>query len=73
MSETASHSRRAEQLQEDLIRKMSPRRRLEIALSIYSTAWEIKKSALRALHPEWTEIQIAAAVRRIFQTGYAGD
>ena len=70
---TIFHTRRAEQLQEDLIRKMSPGRRLEAALSLYSTAWEMKKGGLRAIHPEWTESQIAVATRRIFQTGYAGD
>ncbi|MEI6072077.1 MAG: hypothetical protein WCS31_09810 [Verrucomicrobiae bacterium] len=67
------HLRKAEEIQNDLIRKMSPARRLETALSLYKTAWEIKKSGLRSMHPDWTEPALEARTRRIFVTGYAGD
>jgi len=67
------HLRKAEEIQNDLIRKMSPARRLKTALSLYKTAWEIKKSGLRSMHPDWTEGALEARTRRIFVTGYAGD
>jgi hypothetical protein len=67
------HAKKAEDIQNDLIRKMTPAKRLAIALDLYRTAWEIKKSGLRHLHPEWTEEAIEARTRRIFLTGYAGD
>jgi len=67
------HVREAERRQADLIRQMSPYRRLEIALSLYRTAQEIKKGALSALHPNWSDQQLESTTRRIFLTGYAGN
>lgn len=67
------HQRRAEEFQKELIRKMTPRKRLATAMALYQTAWEIKKSGLRSLHPDWTEEAIQARLRRVFLTGYAGD
>ena len=62
-----------EQLQEELIRKMSPGRRLEVALSLYRTAWQFKASALRQQHPDWSEMRVQSSVRRVFLTGHAGS
>jgi len=67
------HLRKAEEIQNELIRKMSPARRLEAAMSLYKTAWDIKISGLRGQHPDWTEAALEARTRRIFVTGYAGD
>lgn len=69
----SQHSREAEKLQNQIIRKMSPYQRLATAAKLYTTAWEIKKSALKTMHPDWTEAAIASRTRRIFLTGYAGD
>ncbi len=69
----SSHQLRAGELQSELIRKMTPGQRLSTALALYKTAWEIKKSGLRSLHPDWTEDAIEARTRRVFVTGYAGD
>jgi len=69
----SSHQLRAEELQSDLIRKMTPGKRLSTAMALYQTAWEIKKSGLRAQHPDWTDEAVAARARRVFVTGYAGD
>jgi hypothetical protein len=52
---------------------MTPAQKFAIARELYDTAWEIKKSALRAQYPEWTDEQVLARVKRIFTTGYAGD
>ncbi len=67
-----AHIQEAERIQQELIRKMSPARRLEIAREMYETAWKIKEGGLRAQHPDWSESEIAAKLRRIFITGYAG-
>lgn len=67
-----AHVREAERRQEELIRAMSPKRRLEIAAELYDTAWAIKLAAVRAQHPDWSEEQAAVAVRLIFLTGHAG-
>ena len=67
------HVRKAEEIQDELIREMSPARRLDTAWSLYRMAWDIKMSGLRSLHPEWTEAALEARTRRIFVTGYAGD
>jgi hypothetical protein len=68
-----SHQDKAEALQRELIRKMTPKERLSSAFALYQTAWEIKQSGLRSLHPDWSEEQILARTRRAFLTGYAGD
>jgi len=58
--------------QDALLRKMPPSQRLAIAQSLYETAWEIKAAGLRAQFPKAAEEHVQEAVRRIFQTGYAG-
>jgi len=68
----SDHQQQAEGLQNDLIRKMSPGRRLEIAASLYQMAWDLKMSGLRSQHPDWSEAVLASKTRRIFVTGYAG-
>lgn len=69
----SAHHLKAEEIQKELIRKMTPGKRLSTAMALYQTAWEIKKSGLRALHPDWTEEAIQSRLRRVFVTGYAGD
>lgn len=64
--------RHAESLQNDLIHRMTPGRRLEIAQELYETAWQLKESGLRRQHPDWSDAEIRAKCRRVFLTGYAG-
>jgi hypothetical protein len=66
------HVAEAERIQREIIRKMTPAQKFAIAQGLYDTAWEIKRAALRQQHPEWTEGQVLARVRRIFTTGYLG-
>ena len=70
---TKLHVAEAERIQREIIRKMTPAQKFAIARELYDTAWEIKKSALRAQYPEWTDEQVLARVKRIFTTGYAGN
>ena len=62
----------AESVQNDLIRRMTPGRRLQIAQELYETAWQIKVAGLRHQHPAWSDAEIHAKCRRVFLTGYAG-
>lgn len=67
------HVADAERIQREIIRNMTPAQKFAIARGLYDTAWEIKRAALRKQHPDWTDDQVLARVRRIFTTGYAGD
>ena len=67
------HIAEADRIQREIIRKMTPAQKFAIAGELYKTAWEIKRSALRAQHPDWSDEQVLARVKRIFTTGYAGD
>lgn len=66
------HVRRAAQVQDEILRAMSPARRLEVARELYGTAWQIKAAGLRRQHPDWSEELLLAKLRRVFVTGYAG-
>jgi hypothetical protein len=68
-----THQKKAEDLQTELIRKMTPKERLSTAFALHATAWEIKQSGLRSLHPDWSKERILARTRKAFVTGYAGD
>lgn len=69
---TKNHVAEAERIQIEIIRKMTPAHKFTIARGLYDTAWEIKRAALRQQHPDWTEEQVLARVKRIFTTGYVG-
>jgi hypothetical protein len=66
------HMRRARHAQDELLRAMTPERRLEVARELYETAWHLKEAGLRREHPDWTEERVAGKLRRVFVTGYAG-
>ena len=66
------HVQRAQQAQDEILRAMSPKRRLEVARELYDTAWQIKAAGLRRQHPDWPEEFLLAKLRRVFVTGYAG-
>jgi hypothetical protein len=67
-----AHVRHAEEKQAQLIRAMTPHRRLELARDLYEVAWKIKLAGLRSQHPDWSDHEVAAATRSVFLTGYAG-
>lgn len=69
---SSNHVREAERIQDELIRRMTPGRRLQIARELYETAWQLKEAGLRRQHPDWSEEEIRAKCRRVFVTGYAG-
>jgi hypothetical protein len=50
----------------EIFRRMSGQRRLELAEQLYWSARKLKAVAVRTQHPDWTEEQVSAEVRRIF-------
>jgi hypothetical protein len=45
---------------------LTPEQKLHAALRLYWSARELKAAAIRAEHPDWSETEIAAAVRTAF-------
>ena len=45
---------------------MTPEQKLRISLRLYYSAKELKASALRDQHPEWSEEKIGKKVKEIF-------
>lgn len=53
--------------QQNIFRKMSPEKKLKLSGSLYYSARDLKKSALKAHHPEWTDEELNKAVTEIFK------
>lgn len=58
--------KKAEEIRREIYRKMTPERRLEISFALDREARALKAAGLHMQHPDWTEEQIAAAVKEIF-------
>ena len=50
----------------EIFRAMTGEQRLRLAEQLYWSARKLKLAGLRAQHPDWTEEQLNAEVRRIF-------
>jgi len=70
--EETDHLRRAVEAQDEILRTMTPGRRLQVAQELYETAWQLKAAGVRREHPDWPEERVMGKVRRVFVTGYAG-
>ena len=51
------------------LRRMPLQRRLELSLGAIESARELRAALLRAEHPEWTEAQVAHALREFVRHG----
>jgi hypothetical protein len=71
-AENTPRAREAERKQDEIIRRMTPARRLKVARELNETAWQFKWAGVKRQHPEWQDQEIFAKVRRVFLTGYAG-
>lgn len=71
-TKSTPRAREAERMQDEIIRRMTPARRLDVARELYETAWQLKWAGVKRQHPEWHEQEVFAKVRRVFLTGYAG-
>ncbi len=52
-----------------ILRAMTPEQKLRAMQALYDTARQLKAAGLRSQHPDWTEEQIACAVREVFLYG----
>jgi Rv0078B-related antitoxin len=50
-------------VQVEAFRRMTPGQRLEVAMGFIEEMRELRRSILRQEHPDWTEKQIANALR----------
>lgn len=55
--------------EKSILQRMTPGERLQAFTLLYRSARNIKASALRAFHPDWTEQQVQAALREAFLYG----
>ena len=53
-------------MQIEILRRMTPGRRLEIAEQLYWEARALKTAWIHSLNPEWTAEQVETEVKRIF-------
>lgn len=53
-------------IQDEILRKMSPEKKLQAAARMYNFAKELKTAYLAQQHPDWTEEQVETEVREIF-------
>ena len=53
-------------MQNQILAKMSPGEKLEVAMQLYYSARELKAAGVRADHPDWDEKQVQQAVREAF-------
>ena len=53
-------------IRNQILAKMSPEKKLEVAMQLYYSARELKAAGVRADHPDWNEKQVQQAVREAF-------
>ena len=49
-----------------VFRSMTPEQKWRLALRLYDSAWELKQSAFRLQHPDWSEEEIERKVKEVF-------
>jgi len=52
--------------QNKILKRMSPQQKLEASMNLYYSARKLKAAWLRQTHPDWSEEEIAQAVKEIF-------
>jgi len=56
----------AEKLRQSIFCKMSAKEKLDISFSLYRTAWNLKRAAIKKSHPDWSDEEIENKVKEIF-------
>jgi hypothetical protein len=56
----------ARQAQIDAYRRMTPARKWAEACKMRDLAWDLKYAGLKTVHPDWSDAQLKAEVRKIF-------
>jgi hypothetical protein len=55
-----------EEVQDEILKKMTPEEKLAAAMNLYYSARKLKSAWLRHMHKDWSDEQIEAAVREAF-------
>ena len=55
-----------QKIQDEILRQMTPQQKLDLSMSLYYSARELKTAWVRQLHQDWSDQQVAEAVREIF-------
>ena len=55
-----------QEIQDEILKNMSPQKKLEVAMNLYFSARQIKAAWFRHLHKDWTDQQVEQAVREVF-------
>jgi len=53
----------------DILRKMTPAERLNMAAGMWESAWGMLRGAIRHEHPEWNEKQVNQEIARRISHG----
>ena len=56
-------------IQKELLKKMTPAQKLNLAQQLYNSARQLKEAGVRMQHPDWDETQVQKAVREAFLYG----
>ena len=54
------------EMQNEIIKRMSPQQKLEASMDLYYSARKLKAAWLRQLHSDWSDKQVAQAVTEAF-------
>jgi hypothetical protein len=55
-----------QEIQNEILRKMTPTHKLQLAMRLYYSAWELKTAWLKEVHKDWSNEQVEQEVKRIF-------
>jgi hypothetical protein len=55
-----------QKLQDKILRQMTPQQKVDLAMNLYYSARELKSAWIRQLHEDWSDQQVAEAVREVF-------
>ncbi len=55
-----------EEIQDEILRKMTPTQKVRLAMRLYYSAWGFKTAWLKDIHKDWSDNQIEQEVKRIF-------
>ncbi|GAB4335089.1 MAG: hypothetical protein Kow0037_14450 [Calditrichia bacterium] len=50
----------------NIYKNMAPEKKLQLAVQMYWSAWELKYNYLKRQNPHWNDGQIKAEIRRVF-------
>jgi len=59
-------SKSGKTVQIEIYSKMSPAQKWEQICHLRETAWKLKAAGVRAKHPNWSEREVQAEVKKIF-------